>query len=61
MSTDPGKIEVARDPIAEKLDELADLAELWKAGRKKGRDSESIRTAIVHAAGVITFLSSQQT
>jgi hypothetical protein len=54
------ELQIVRDPIAEKLDELADLAELWKAGRKKGRDSESIRTAMLHAAGVITFLSTQR-
>lgn len=42
-----GKIEVVRDHIVEKLDELADLFECWKRRRDKGQTPEAVRTAIL--------------
>lgn len=42
-----GKIEVAHDHIAEKLDELADLFEYWKRRRDKRQTPQAVRAAIL--------------
>ena len=38
-----GKLEVNRDIIAEKLDEMADIAEIWKKTRKQGKHPNGAR------------------
>lgn len=43
----PGKVEVHRDLIAEKLDEMADISEYWKKNRDKGRNPNAIRAAML--------------
>lgn len=46
-SLTPGKTEVHRELIAEKLDEIADVSEYWKKNRDKGRTPNAIRAAIL--------------
>lgn len=40
-------IEVKIDVIAEKLDEMADLCEIWKKNREKGRQPNAVRSAVL--------------
>lgn len=42
-----GRIEIHKDIIAEKIDELSDLSECWKRHRMAGRTPNSIRAAIL--------------
>ena len=42
-----GKVEVYRDLVAEKLDEMADISEYWKKNRNKGRNPNAIRAAML--------------
>lgn len=51
------KIEVVKDPIAERLDELADLSEYWKKNRDKGRNPQGIRLAMIHLANELVILT----
>jgi hypothetical protein len=53
-------IEMHRDTIAEKLDEMADLSEHWKRNRDKGRNPNAIRTAMMMLAHEVTLLAQQQ-
>jgi hypothetical protein len=46
------------DPVGEKLDELAELAQLWKAARQSGRQTDSIRAGLLDAIAAIQFLKS---
>lgn len=50
-------IEIHRDTIAEKLDEMADLSEHWKRNRDKGRNPNAIRTAMMMLAHEVTLLA----
>ncbi len=50
------KFEVVRDPVIERLDELADLGECWKKNRDKGRNPQGIRLAMIHLANEIIML-----
>lgn len=45
------------DTIIEKLDELADIAEIWKRNRDKGRKPSSIRAALVMLSCEISALA----
>lgn len=53
-------IELQRDEIAEKLDELADLAIVWERYRSKGRNPTAVRAALATAAHEITLLTMQR-
>lgn len=55
----PHRITIVHDPIAEKLDELAVLAEAWKEARKAGRCGDSVRTGLLHAVAAVEFLRQQ--
>jgi hypothetical protein len=41
--------EVQADPVADKIDEIADIGEMWKRNRDKGRNPKAIRTAMIIA------------
>ncbi|MFA5517379.1 MAG: hypothetical protein WDA20_13965 [Desulfuromonadales bacterium] len=43
----PGRIEVHRDLVDEKFDELAEICEHWKKNRENGRQPNAIRAAIL--------------
>ena len=57
---EPGKIELHKDTIAEKLDEMADIAEYWKKNREKGRNPNAIRAAMVMLANEIKVLADSE-
>ena len=42
-----GQLEVHVDEIAERLDELADLGEVWSRHRKAGREPSATRAAMI--------------
>lgn len=44
------EVQVSRDMVAEKLDEMADIAEYWKKNREKGRMPNAIRAAMLMLA-----------
>lgn len=44
------RLEILHDPIAEKLDEMADLCEHWKRNRSLGRNPTAIRAALLMLA-----------
>lgn len=44
------RLEILRDPVAEKLDEMADLCEHWKRNRSMGRNPTAIRSALLMLA-----------
>lgn len=46
-----GTFEIQHDEVAEKLDELADLAEAWKKHRDKGGNPYAIRNAMLMVMG----------
>ena len=41
------EIRLHKDKIAEKLDEMVDLCEFWRKNRKKGRNPNGIRHALI--------------
>ena len=45
-----GRVEVVRDDVAEKLDEMADLCEYWKRNRDRGYHPNAIRAALIMLA-----------
>lgn len=49
------------DVTAEKLDELADLAEYWKNNRARGRNSVGIRAAMLMLSQEIIKSAQQET
>jgi len=51
-----GRIEVTQDEIAEKIDELADLCDVWKKSRSLGLSPKHNRAAIVMTAQDIAAL-----
>lgn len=53
----PQKIEIVRDDIAEKLDEMSDLCEHWKRNRERGRNPTAIRAALLMLAEECTILA----
>jgi len=56
----PPKIEVVKDVIAEKLDELSDIGEYWKKNREKGRKPNAIRAAMLMLINEIKLLVDQE-
>lgn len=56
MTGAPGRIEILTDPIAEKLDEMSDIAECWRKNREKQRMPTAIRSAMVMLAEEISML-----
>ena len=42
-----GEIKIVKDEIAERLDELADLGEVWNKHRKAGRMPHAVRQAMI--------------
>lgn len=58
-SLKPGKTELHHDLIAEKLDELSDLAEYWRRHRDKGRTPNAIRSALLMLANEVVLLDQQ--
>lgn len=52
-----GKIEVFRDEIAEKLDELADLCYHWRRNREKNIQPNGIRAGIFYLIDEILLLA----
>ncbi len=52
----PGDFIALRDPIAERLDELADMAEWWRKHRAKGRNPTGIRAGMVTLCEEVTGL-----
>lgn len=53
----PRNIEIVRDDIAEKLDEMSDLCEHWKLNRERGRNPTAIRAALLMLAEECTILT----
>lgn len=51
-----GKIEVCRDMVAEKLDEMADICEYWKRRREQGITPNAIRAALLMLANELVLL-----
>lgn len=41
-------VEIKTDPVAERLDEMADLSECWKKNRDKGRMPSAVRQALIY-------------
>lgn len=52
----PTGIEIRRDLVAEKLDEMADICEHWKRNREKGREPNAIRYALMSLAEEVITL-----
>jgi hypothetical protein len=50
-----GQVMLVRDHIAEHLDEIADLSELWKRRRQSTTESY-VRMALVNACGALAML-----
>jgi len=53
----PARIEITTDHIAEKLDEMADIAEYWRKNRDKKRMPGAIRAAMLMLAEELTMLN----
>lgn len=53
----PGPLVVVTDPVAEKLDELADMAEVWKRHRSKSHTPAVTRIALLMLMGEIYTLT----
>ena len=53
----PAGIEIRRDFVAEKLDEMADVCEHWKRNREKGRQPNAIRYALLTLAEEVITLA----
>lgn len=54
----PGPIEIRHDQIGDLLDEIADLAEVWKKSREYGRIFRGLRGAMLQLAGEIEMMNS---
>jgi hypothetical protein len=54
------EIIVMKDDIAEKLDEMADLCEIWKRNRNKGHEPNAIRKALMMVANEVVVMESIQ-
>ncbi len=52
-----GRVEVVRDEVSEKLDEMADVCEYWKRNRDKGRNTNAIRAALIMLAEEVVALT----
>ncbi len=52
------EIRLHRDPIAEKLDEMADLCECWRKNREKGRNPNAIRQALIILSNEVVMIDS---
>jgi hypothetical protein len=53
-----GEIIVMKDDIAEKLDEMADLCEVWKRNRDKGHAPNATRLALLMIVDEISAMES---
>lgn len=51
-----GKLIVVKDEVAEKLDELSDLAKYWKKHRDAGRTPSGIRAGMLASIEEINLL-----
>jgi len=51
-----GNIQIMRDEVAERLDEMADLFSYWQKNRAKGRTPAAVRNAILMAMDEIALL-----
>lgn len=47
-----------KDEIAEKLDEMADLCEIWKRNRDKGHTPNGVRHALMSVVNEIVMMES---
>lgn len=56
----PKALDVVKDQIGDRLDELADLAELWKKWRARGGNPHGIRCAMVILSTEISILDAQE-
>lgn len=56
----PSEVKLARDEIAEKLDEIADLGEYWKKHREKGCKPDAIRVAMLLLIDNIAILVNRE-
>lgn len=54
-----GMIELVKDNIGEKLDELADLAEYWKKQRNEGKSPTGVRQAMLMVINEIQLYQQQ--
>lgn len=54
------RVEIGRDIVAGKLDEMADLCEYWKCNRKAGRDPKAIRAALLQLAEEVTLFKPKE-
>lgn len=59
LGTPSNGLQLMRDPVADQLDELADLAEVWKRRRQNGQSADSVRVAMLNACGVVAVLKAQ--
>lgn len=50
------KVEILKDEVAEKLDELADLSEYWKKHREEGITPNAMRVGMLTSIKEIMFL-----
>ena len=53
---DMSEIEIHKDEVADKLDEMADLCEYWKRNRDNGRTPGAIRAALLMLAGEVFLI-----
>lgn len=51
-----GELVVCVDPIGEKLDEMADLCEVWKSRRRAALSARAVRLALIAVAAEVTAL-----
>lgn len=51
-----GDIQIMRDEVAERLDEMTDLFAYWQKNRAKGRTPVAVRNAILMAMDEIALL-----
>lgn len=56
----PARIGITTDHVAEKLDEMADIAEYWRKNRDKKRMPNAIRAAMLMLAEELTMLGKNE-
>lgn len=55
-----GEIMVHQDLVAERLDEIADLAEVWKRRRQSRQATGAVRVALINACGALAMLQEME-
>ena len=45
-----GVLQIARDPVADALDDMAALGQHWERNRERGRNQNGIRSAMILVA-----------